>query len=616
MRDSPRGIETTINAILALPALGRTLLAPNGRHLAWTWYRKQPSAEVYVAPSDGSAPPRRLTVTANDTHVISWAPDSASVVVAENQGGDERDQLFRLALDGTMTPLTDPSPPYFPLGGEIDASGRYLVFAANADPETGRAIEPSWVIRQDLATGERRALARPLKPNASAPRLDRKGTRVLYTRRDLDPAGTQVWMVGLDGSGDHEILNFGPGVKTSASWFPDSRRLLVLAERPTHRRLGIYDTESGSLVWLIDDPGRGIESAHVPYGSDRIVAIEVQEARSRGLLVDPATGSPEEVAAGEGTLLPLGPAADGAWIGRLYGARQPDTLVRFDIGSGDVRLANRLADPWAGSTLTPGDLAAAEAVRWRSVDGLEIQGWLYRPKGRPRGLIVQVHGGPTAHSEAALSAFIQSCVAAGFSVLDPNYRGSTGFGVEFREAIRQTGWGGLEQEDIRTGIEAMIDRGRAEPGRIGITGTSYGGYSSWHAITHWPVATIAAAAPICGMTDLVVDYETTRPDIRPYSEEMMGGSPATAPERYRERSPIHFVDRIRGRLLIVHGANDPNVTPENLHVVEEALTRAGIPYETLVFPDEGHGVRKPENLRVLYARLIDFFGQAFADTRG
>jgi dipeptidyl aminopeptidase/acylaminoacyl peptidase len=116
------------------------------------------------------------------------------------------------------------------------------------------------------------------------------------------------------------------------------------------------------------------------------------------------------------------------------------------------------------------------------------------------------------------------------------------------------------------------------------------------------------------MTDLVVDYETTRPDIRPYSEEMMGGSPASAPHRYRERSPIHFVDRIKGRLLIVQGANDPNVTPANLRVVEGALQSAGVAYETLVFADEGHGMRKPKNLRVLYSRLIDFFAAAFAGT--
>jgi dipeptidyl aminopeptidase/acylaminoacyl peptidase len=601
-----------IDAILALPALGRALLSPDGRLLAWTWYRKAPAADIYLAPSDGSAPPRRLTETRDDTQLLSWAPDSRSLVVAEDRGGDERGQLFRLALDGALAPLTEPSPAWFPHGGEIDASGRYLVLSGNVDPSTGRTLEASWVLRHDLAQGERRALARPLKPNAYAPRLDRQGTRVLYVRRDLDPAGTQMWMVGLDGSGDREILNFGAGVKTSASWFPDSRRLVVLAERPTHKRLGVYDTADGKLTWLIDDAARSIEAAFVPQGSDRIVAVETREARSRSLLIDPAGGAEQEIEAAEGTLLPLGPAADGAWIGRFYGARQPDTLVRFAIDGGGARLLGDIADPWAGGALRSGDLAAAEDVRWRSIDGMEIQGWLYRTKGPSRGLIVQVHGGPTAHSEAALSAFIQSAVAAGFSVLDPNYRGSTGFGIAFREAIRKTGWGGLEQDDIRTGIEAMIARGLARPGKVGMTGTSYGGYSSWCAITRWPKEIVAAAAPICGMTDLVVDYETTRPDIRPYSEEMMGGSPAMAPERYRERSPIHYVDRITGRLLIVQGANDPNVTPENVRLVEEALKRAGVPYETLMFADEGHGVRKPENLRVLYARLIEFFGNAFA----
>jgi dipeptidyl aminopeptidase/acylaminoacyl peptidase len=607
--------KSFIDAILALPALGRVLLSPDRRLVAWSWYRKAPAAEIFLAPTDGSAPPRRLTATPDDTGLLSWIPEGTGLVVAEDQGGSEHGQLFRLSLDGRMTPLTEPAPAHFPRGGEIDASGRYLVFAANLDPASGRTMEASWVLRQDLASGERRVLARPARPNNYVPRLDRKGVRVLYTRRDLDPAGTQVWMVDIDGGNDRELLNFGASVKTTASWFPDSRRLLVLAERPTHKRLGIYDTETGGLAWLIDDPDRNIAMAYVPEGSERIVVIETREARSRALLIEPEAGAETAVELPEDTLIPVGPAADGAWLARRHGARQPDSLVRIAIEEDGPRFLGQVADPWAGSKLTARDLVPAEDMRWRSVDGLEIQGWLYRPKGPSRGLIVQVHGGPTAHSERALSAFIQSCCAAGFTVLDPNYRGSTGFGVTFREAIRETGWGGLEQDDIRTGIEAVMARGLVEPGRVGITGTSYGGYSAWCAITRWPPEIIAAAAPICGMTDLVVDYETTRPDIRPYSEEMMGGSPIALPERYRERSPIHFVDRIRGRLLIVQGANDPNVTPENVHVVEEALDRAGIAYETLVFGDEGHGVRKPENLRVLYARLIDFFAAAFAGDR-
>ena len=618
MADSSR----PISALLALPVMGRAVLSPDGRHLAWTWYRKAPAADIYLAPTDGGAAPCRLTATPDDTNLVSWAPDSASLVVAEDRGGDEHVQLFRLTLDGAMTALTEPSPHFFARGGELDAGGRYLVFAANLDPATGEAIEASWVIRQELATGRRVALAKPAKPNSFRPLLNAAGTGILYARRDRDPAGTQIFLVDIDGKTDREILDFGAAVKASATWFPDSRRALVLAETATHKRLGVYDTQDGALTWLIDDPARAIEWAHVPDRGGRIVVAEMREARSLAFLLDPQTGAELPIAAPGGTLLPLGALPGGAWLGRLYGATQPDELIRFELHDpaltasplppcgGGSGWGLPLAQPFANSVLGPADLVAPEDFRWRSVDGTEIQGWLYRPAAPAKGLVVQIHGGPTAHSEDALSAFIQACVAAGFVVLDPNYRGSTGFGLAFREAIRQDGWGGREQDDIRTGAEAVIARGLAPAGKVAVTGTSYGGYSSWCAVTRWPASLLAAAAPICGMTDLVVDYYSTRPDLRPYSEEMLGGSPDQVPARYRERSPIHFVDRIRARLLIVQGMNDPNVTPENLHAVETALGAAAIPYETLLFDDEGHGIRKPKNLRVLYARLIEFFTQA------
>jgi dipeptidyl aminopeptidase/acylaminoacyl peptidase len=226
--------------------------------------------------------------------------------------------------------------------------------------------------------------------------------------------------------------------------------------------------------------------------------------------------------------------------------------------------------------------------------------------------VIYVHGGPSDHMEDMVSAEIQFLAGSGYHVLAPNYRGSTGFGLGFREAIKEDGWGGREQDDIRAGIEALIAAGVAEPGRVGITGTSYGGYSSWWAITHFPRELVAAAAPICGMTDLVVDYETTQPELKPYSEEMMGGSPQQVPERYRERSPLYSVGKLRGRLLIIQGLQDPNVTPENVRVVREALEADRIPYEILTFDDEGHGVSRPRNLKTLYLRLARFFEEAFA----
>jgi len=170
----------------------------------------------------------------------------------------------------------------------------------------------------------------------------------------------------------------------------------------------------------------------------------------------------------------------------------------------------------------------------------------------------------------------------------------------------------VEQEDIRAGIEKLISDGIAEPGKVGITGTSYGGYSSWWALTHFPTELVAAAAPVCGMTDLVVDYESTRPDLRPYSEEMIGGSPSEIPQKYFERSPINFIADIEGGLLIVQGGRDPNVTPENVKVVRDALDKAGKAYEVLKFDDEGHGISKPKNQKVLYLELLAFFDRAFA----
>jgi dipeptidyl aminopeptidase/acylaminoacyl peptidase len=145
---------------------------------------------------------------------------------------------------------------------------------------------------------------------------------------------------------------------------------------------------------------------------------------------------------------------------------------------------------------------------------------------------------------------------------------------------------------------------------VGVTGTSYGGYSSYYQITHTPPEIIAAAAPICGMTDLVVDYYTTRPDLRPYSTEMLGGTPEQVPERYFDRSPINFVKDIKGQLLIVQGGVDPNVSPENVRQVREKLEEGSIPYDLLIFEDEGHGILKLANQERLYAYLADFFDES------
>jgi dipeptidyl aminopeptidase/acylaminoacyl peptidase len=606
-------LDQVLEALLTLPALEEPRVSPDGRWVAWTWYRTGPAADVYAAPTDGSRPPFRLTDTPHDTFIASWTPDSRAVLVSQDRDGDERAQLFRIDLDqpGAMQPLTETSPSFFLRGGQLHPGGRWLIYGANWDDATGREIEPTWVYRHDLATGERVPLARPERGCYYEPELNDPGTHILYRRADRHPAGRQVWLVDVEGREDHEIVNAGDDKKAWARWFPDGRRVLVLAETETHQRVGVWHLETDVLHWLLDDPQRNVEDAYVPYGSDRAVILESREARVRPSLLD--VDSREEVSLPvlPGNLVPLAPVGGDEWVGRYYSSRQPADLVRFSLAHLRPERFVSLTRVWERTPLSSGDLTPAEDFRWQAADGLEIQGWLYRAAGAPRGTVVYVHGGPTWHSQDWINAQIQYLTSQGFHVLDPNYRGSTGFDRAYREAIKVEGWGGQEQEDIRSGIEALIAAGLAQPGKVGITGTSYGGYSAWWAITHFPPEIVAAAAPICGMTDLVVDYETTRPDLRPLSEEMMGGSPAEVPERYRQRSPLYAVGNIRGRLLIVQGLQDPNVTPENVRVVRQALEQAGVAYELLTFDDEGHGIARPANHRILYPRLAQFFGDAF-----
>lgn len=609
--------EEYLDALLSLPSIDDYFwpqVSRDGRWVAWTWFNTGPVADVFVAPTDGSTPPVRLTDTDQNTVLVSWAPDSQAVIVGQDCDGDERTQLFRVNLDQpfNMVPLTEPKPNYYIRGGNLHPNKKWLIYGANIHPESSEETEETWIYRHDLTSGERAPLAQPKKGCYNLPELNSLGTHILYTRADRQPAGRQIWLVNIDGTEDHELFNFGDKVKTFAHWLPDGKRALVLVETPTHYKLGLWNLGDGSLRWLVDNPSRDIHKAFMPENCAEVVVVENRQGRVCSSFLDIETGKETALPGLEGNLIPLAPAPGGAWTGFYYSARQPGDVVRFKREDPDPEKFTSLARVWERTNLTRQQLAPAGDYRWTSVDGLSIHGWLYRPSGQPRGTIVYVHGGPTYHSPDYLNAKIQFFVSQGFNVFDPNYRGSTGYGLPFQKAILADGWGGREQEDIRTGIEALVKDGIAEPGKIGITGTSYGGYSSWWAITHFSKEIITASAPICGMTDLVIDYESTRPDIRPYSEEMMGGRPDQVPDRYRERSPIHFVENIQGKLFIIQGGQDPNVTPQNVDTVVKALRAHGIPYELLNFEDEGHGIYKVKNQRELYLRLVEFFGDAFA----
>ena len=611
-------MTSDLEALLSVPLLSGPIVSPDGNWVAWNWSRVGPSTEVFCSPTDASLPPIRLTGTPNDTEVVSWSPGSDAVIVGQDHDGDERTQLFIVKIDepDVMRPLTEASPNHYIRGGQLHPNGRWLIYAANLDPDTGEEIEASSIIRHDLETGELTMLAQTIRGNFYRPLLNDTGTHVLYFRNDLHPAGLQAWLVDINGRTDREVLNFGPTAKVYASWAGESH-VLFLAESGS-RRLGVLDLETDSTRWLLDDPARDPEYAFVPPNGGPVVIVEFDGSNAKAPLLDAETGEEFRAPYSSGNFVPLASTANDTWVGLHYSAQNPPDLVLVNPDSkGQTKgRAFSLTGLWDRTSLTANDLVPAEDYRWKSDDGLEIQGWLYRASAPANGTVILVHGGPTSHSEDRFNAQIQYLASQGFNVLTPNYRGSTGFGLGFQESIKKDGWGSGEQDDIRAGIESLIKDGIAEPDKAGVTGTSYGGYSAWCAITRYPVRLVAAAAPICGMTDLAVDYYSTRPDLRPYSEEMMGGSPEETPDRYHERSPINFVSGIHGGLLIVQGLKDPNVTPENVDAVVKELEQHNIAYELLTFEDEGHGISQTKNLKVLYPRLVEFFRRAFGFYEG
>jgi dipeptidyl aminopeptidase/acylaminoacyl peptidase len=605
----PESIAQLAHDWACAPEFWEPKLSKDGRWAAWTWTGPTEAGNVWLAPTDGSAPPRRVTDEPDHTYVRDFSPDSQKLLLAQSEDSSEHEHLILLDLkSGARQELTPRQDDHYIFGGTLTPDGRSILYAASWDDAAKSAIDGQRIYLHDLEAGTRRAVSAADSLSDRALELSDDGRLVLYHRHERHPAGSQIWLLDLKTGEDREILNVGDARKAYGSWI-DDRRILVWAEIDTHDRVGTLTLPDLDLRWLIDDPKRSIDNAIAGADGTSAAILDFRQGALHATQLDLARGGERPMEAPGHSLRPIAQLPSGPWLCERYSSRAPHELVRFNLATGAMVGVSRTADYHAGGATR---FASAQPYRWRSADGTEIAGWLYEPSGPSRGLIAHVHGGPAMHSEDWVNDAIQFLVAAGFTVLDPNYRGSTGYGRAFREAIKEDGWGGREQDDIRAGLESLVAAGKGRRGRIGVVGLSYGGYSSWCQITK-SADLVNAAVPICGMYQLAIDYdETGMPHGRDFSEEMMGGTPAEQPERYFNGSPGNFIDRIKGRLLIVHGMKDTNVSPGNTRAAVKDLDHKGIPYELLTFDDEGHGIYRAGNREMLFKRVAEFFDDAFA----
>jgi len=244
-------------------------------------------------------------------------------------------------------------------------------------------------------------------------------------------------------------------------------------------------------------------------------------------------------------------------------------------------------------------------------NNLKVSGYYYPPwnssgTSQPLGCIVYIHSGPTSSSNLGFSENAQYFTSRGFAFVVINYRGSTGFGYEFQEALRHH-WGIVDVEDVTAFVQYLIERGLAVPQKIAIMGSSAGGFTVLNSLIQHPGL---FKAGICsyGVSDLVEDAMYTH-KFEKYYHRFLIGDLELDHQRFLDRSPIHHIDKIKDPLLLFHGADDKVVSPTQSEQIYKELIDQGTPVQLIIYPGEEHGFKNLETSKNYYREIENFLAR-------
>lgn len=292
--------------------------------------------------------------------------------------------------------------------------------------------------------------------------------------------------------------------------------------------------------------------------------------------------------------------------------RDPGTYYLLDPANRTLEQVLHTVD-W----LAPEQLAQMSVVRYKARDGLEIPAYLSLPVGRPaKGLplIAWIHGGPWARDDWGYNPVVQFLASRGYAVLQPNFRGSTGFGRRhLTSSFKQ--WGQTMQDDITDGVRHLVAQGIVDEKRVCIAGASYGGYATLMGLVKDPKQ-YRCGISVVGVSDLVWMQELGYSDFNSYDPDSADAYFAvTMGDLTKDRamleqySPRRHADKVGAPVLFVHGADDRRVPIKHAEGMRDALKAAGKPYEWVVYSGEGHGLLKPENRLDYYRKMEAFLGK-------
>lgn len=597
----------TVEDLLRPPERSGITISPDGTRLAYLsmWHER---LNVWVEEIDADPAPR--CVTADDSRSIVrylWADDSRHLLYQQDSGGDENWHVFRIDLDDPGAPAVDLTP--FP-GATVQKLELRLERPGHATLQLNAENATEFDLYDlEITTGTLTRLA-PSPGEGSTWML--VGETLL--RRSMRADGTwELWrgetlLATFDGDAyPMDVYPFEAAPDGTGIWFGSYRgtdhlhpaRLdLATGEETMIHHHPQADMDTRPLVFTnLPSPfirhGRTGELLGVRYHGMRMHThpldshfAEILEAV--GMLCD-------------GDISTLTSDDDQRrWVVTFLHDRDPQTWF-YDHESGRSRLLARNLEHLNADLLAP-----VESIEITARDGLRLPAYLTLPaheEPRDLPLVLMPHGGPWTRDWWRYDSIVQLWANRGYAVLQPQFRGSAGFGRRHMEAGVGE-FAGRMHDDLIDAVDWAIAQGYADPERIGVFGGSYGGYAALVSLAFTPDR-FAAAVEYVGVSDLV-DYMRSLPD---YARSGLVnnwyryvGDPSV-PEQAADmsaRSPITRVGDIRAPLMVVQGANDVRVRRENSDRIVAGLRERGNDVEYLVFDDEGHFIINPENVSTLY----------------
>ena len=530
----------------------------------------------------------QITVSDERTIVEDPSPDGRFLLYAQDEGGDEKPNLFRIDLEArSVSNITNTKKVgYRDVRWSPDGSA--IVFAAEREKPGAYSI-----FRLDRATLALDKLAGNEQGECLSIQWSPDGRKLAFNRTK-DYLHTGVSVLDLETGRERVLAPIDDRSTTFVmGWTPDSERLYVTsnANEQGTDAVALLDLVKKDFQWLTLEDWESF-LGDCSRTEDRYVYVR-NEAGNHRIFLRTLNGDEDEIPLPNGVLRMAEFSKDGKRVGLLHAsADSPSEIWVYDV---DKRTLKQITQSLVGG-YERRDFTRPHLVVYPSFDGTPIAAFLYLPPNARRDkshpAILYPHGGPTWQHMNDWFPPIQYFVSHGFVVMAPNYRGSTGFGRIFMESLRKD-CGGGDLHDLVAATDYLKKTDFVDPSRIAFMGASWGGYLTLMALTSYPDLWAAGVA-IVPMANWFTAYENEDPVLRAGDAWLMG-DPVTDRQLWTDRSPFFFADRIKAPLLLLAGANDIRCPAEETEQMAEAVRKRGGTVEVKIYENEGHGFARREN---------------------